>query len=230
MYLFSLTKAIDILPMWSMYGEDGQGCCLIFDSNIFDIPDDNLLGSTIREETGFELAQPPKAKKTNPSTATNKKPDCFYLHEVYYLPPNLSAKTEKKEKEEKNSAVEQLLKKLAQTINDIPLEELNDADEKNKVLNLIADSLDEIRYLFKTSDYSYEQEYRLLKSVDIANEKVKLSEVENSVPRLYIELEKKAHYKKIVLGPKTSNPDFIAPYITYVDKNIKVEKSSIEYR
>jgi sugar-specific transcriptional regulator TrmB len=229
-YLFSLTKAIDILPMWSMYGEDGQGCCLIFDSNIFDIPKDNLLGSTIREETGFELAQPPKAKKTNPSTATNKKPDCFYLHEVYYLPPNLSAKTEKKEKEEKNSAVEQLLEKLAQTINDIPLEELNDADEKNKVLNLIADSLDEIRYLFKTSDYSYEQEYRLLKSVDIANEKVKLSEVENSVPRLYIELEKKAHYKKIILGPKTSNPDFIAPYITYVDKNIKVEKSSIEYR
>ena len=102
--------------------------------------------------------------------------------------------------------------------------------DKNKALSLIADSLDEIRYLFKDSNYSYEQEYRLLKAVDIKSKRVKQNKVENSVPHLHIEFDKEIKYKEIILGPKVSDPDFIAPYITFVDENIKVRKSSIEYR
>ncbi|NMD38799.1 MAG: DUF2971 domain-containing protein [Christensenellaceae bacterium] len=217
-YLSSLSQAIDILPMWSMYGKDGQGCCLVFDPTIFDIPEDNLLLDTVRDEKDADLDQSPQMKTKKLLPETNEKSNKFYLHEICYLPNEISGKRAEQ------------LKKLVRAIDHISLDELDEMNEKNIVLDLIADSLDEIRYLFKTDDYSYEKEYRLLKLVDITSDKVKLCEVENSIPRLYVKLEKKLKYKEIILGPKVSDPDFIAPYITYVDSTIKVRKSSIEYR
>ena len=37
-YLSSFTTAIDNLPMWSQYGNNGKGCCIVFNKNYFDKP------------------------------------------------------------------------------------------------------------------------------------------------------------------------------------------------
>lgn len=217
-YLFSLSKAIDILPMWSIYGENGQGCCLIFDSNIFDIPKDNILGNTIQEEIGFALDKSHQIKERKTLIDINENVDKFHLYRICYIPSKASKK------------MTDLLRKLEQSINHRQIKQLKEKENSNDILNLINNILDEIRYLFKADTYSYEEEYRLLKLVDVTNKKIKLSEVENSVPFLYIELEKNLKYKEIILGPKVNNPDFIAPYITYIDGSIMIEKSSIKYR
>ena len=97
----------------------------------------------------------------------------------------------------------------------------------SSALNLI----DDIRYLFKDADYSYESEYRIIKSYEGKEDEIITCDSSNSViPGIYTYIEKELKYSKIKLGPKCDDIDFVAPYIKYVDKNIEVTKSQISYR
>ena len=98
--------------------------------------------------------------------------------------------------------------------------------------NIIEPNLiDDIRYLFKDADYSYENEYRIIKSYEGKEDVIFSSESSNSViPGLYAYIDTELKYSKIKLGPKCDDIDFVAPYIKYVDRNIEVTKSQISYR
>ena len=97
----------------------------------------------------------------------------------------------------------------------------------SSALNLI----DDIRYLFKDADYSYENEYRIIKSYEGKEDEIITCDSSNSViPGIYTYIEKELKYSKIKLGPKCDDIDFVAPYIKYVDRNIEVTKSQISYR
>lgn len=104
-------------------------------------------------------------------------------------------------------------------------------DDRNKYFSSALNLIDDIRYLFKEADYSYENEYRIIKSYEGKEEDIITSETSNSViPGLYTYIEKELKYSKIKLGPKCDDIDFVAPYIKYVDRNIEVTKSQISYR
>ena len=104
-------------------------------------------------------------------------------------------------------------------------------DDRNKYFSSALNLIDDIRYLFKDEDYSYENEYRIIKSYEGKEEDIFTSETSNSViPGLYAYIEKELKYSKIKLGPKCDDIDFVAPYIKYVDRNIEVTKSQISYR
>jgi hypothetical protein len=104
-------------------------------------------------------------------------------------------------------------------------------DDRNKYFSSALNLIDDIRYLFKDEDYSYENEYRIIKSYEGKEEDIITSETSNSViPGLYTYIEKELKYSKIKLGPKCDDIDFVAPYIKYVDRNIEVTKSQISYR
>lgn len=104
-------------------------------------------------------------------------------------------------------------------------------DDRNKYFSSALNLIDDIRYLFKEADYSYENEYRIIKSYEGKEQDIITSETSNSViPGLYTYIEKELKYSKIKLGPKCDDIDFIAPYIKYVDRNIEVTKSQISYR
>ena len=91
--------------------------------------------------------------------------------------------------------------------------------------------IDSIRYLFKEEDYSYENEYRIIKSYEGKEHEVfPFTNANSVIPRLYVKLNKKLKYSKIKLGPKCEDIDFIAPYIKYVDPDIEVTRSEISYR
>lgn len=106
----------------------------------------------------------------------------------------------------------------------------NDYD-RNKYFSSALNLIDDIRYLFKDVDYSYENEYRIIKSFEGKEDVIFSSESSNSViPGLYAYIDKELKYSKIKLGPKCDDIDFVAPYIKFVDRNIEVTKSQISYR
>lgn len=104
-------------------------------------------------------------------------------------------------------------------------------DDRNKYISSALNLIDDIRYLFKDVDYSYENEYRIIKSFEGKEDVIFSSESSNSViPGLYAYIDKELKYSKIKLGPKCDDIDFVAPYIKFVDRNIEVTKSQISYR
>ena len=126
-------------------------------------------------------------------------------------------------------------KELESDDNKSILEQINKIKNKLKEIDL-KDSLgrillefDIVRYLFKGSEYEYEQEYRLIKECN--DDEIQIEKYgEMKVPRLFTYLSEELKYSKIKLGPKCDDIDFIAPYIKYVDRNIEVTKSQISYR
>lgn len=126
-------------------------------------------------------------------------------------------------------------KELESDDNKAILEQINKIKNKLKEIDL-KDSLgrillefDIVRYLFKGSEYEYEQEYRLIKECN--DDEIQIEKYgEMKVPRLFTYLSEELKYSKIKLGPKCDDIDFIAPYIKYVDRNIEVTKSQISYR
>lgn len=104
-------------------------------------------------------------------------------------------------------------------------------DDKDKYFSSALNLIDDIRYLFKDADYSYENEYRIIQSYEGKEDVIFSSESSNSViPGLYAYIDTELKYSKIKLGPKCDDIDFVAPYIKYVDRNIEVTKSQISYR
>ena len=98
-------------------------------------------------------------------------------------------------------------------------------DERKKYLSSALNLIDDIRYLFKESDYS------IIKSYEGKESEIFTSDSSNSViPGLYVYIDKELKYSKIKLGPKCDDIDFVAPYIKYVDPNIEVTQSEISYR
>ena len=99
--------------------------------------------------------------------------------------------------------------------------------------NLHLPTLSNIGFLFKKSDYSYENEYRIVFDTENTKEEKVVAEdnTNSALPFLYVYLtEKPLKYSKLILGPKAIDIDYIAPYINYCDKKIKIERSSISYR
>lgn len=92
--------------------------------------------------------------------------------------------------------------------------------------------IEPIRYLFKEGSYSYENEYRIIRTYEGKSDKIQLSKFEPMpVPRLYTYIEEvPLKYAKVILGPKAEDIDFIAPYIKHIDHTITVKKSKIPFR
>lgn len=98
--------------------------------------------------------------------------------------------------------------------------------------------MDNLKFLFKKSEYKYEEEYRIL--VNQQN----LSKIEpehidgiNFGYKLYTYIYKDGDcrlpmkYSEIIVGPKSlNNINYIAEYIKFLDKNITVTSSEINYR
>lgn len=116
----------------------------------------------------------------------------------------------------------------------------------------------EIGYIFKKDDYSYEEEFRILIESDYESNNIEVKAEEHQVlghniPGLfcYLDLKKddkqnllqdseedsedkfektEQKFSKIIFGPKSIDIDYLFPYITYCDDRIVCEKSEIKFR
>ena len=107
------------------------------------------------------------------------------------------------------------------------MKKISNQNEKKIILKY----LEQIRYLFKSSDYKHEKEYRILKNVPINSKKIITREDVKPVPKLYVKIESKLNQiSEVILGPKVDFPDYISPYIKYCDEKIEIRKSKVKFR
>ncbi len=196
----SATTNIDTLPMWKQYGDDASGVMLIYHSEYLK----NIIQSSYMKI--FKIAY------------VNVENDKIKIKNR-----NLS-----------DSQIKDLEEQLTK------LSKLNYKKINIPVLNNIS-------FLFKEESYSYENEYRFLMNTEnnikdtLAKEKdneyfqpptISIeTNIKYNFPFLYSYFKyAKLKYSKVILGPKAINIDFVAPYIYYCNKNIKIEESKVSYR
>ena len=83
--------------------------------------------------------------------------------------------------------------------------------------NAISECIEEIRYLFKSVDYKYENELRILRyaNLDPSNDKIKIDKT-SGIGKLYVERENPIQIEKVIFGPKFPNPEYVTPLLDFL--------------
>ena len=255
-FLMSFTNKTDDLAMWSQYGDDAKGVCLV-------LREDDFSRFTSFNDVSWR-------KEAIPLVETMSKVDSTLSYDLKGSPnelnnikPTVAIKDEeKRSKSEKKENVPKrnndYLYRIAYVKNigeDIELEqtelfEKSEIEELEKLLNslkekldsgskvteenyqdAIAECIEEIRYLFKSVDYKYENELRILRyaNLDPSNDKIKIDK-ESEIGKLYVERENPIQIDEVIFGPKFPNPEYVTPLLKLLDKKIKYKKSTIKFR
>lgn len=231
-FLMSLTTAIDKLTMWSQYGSNAEGVCLVFKTDSFiEVKSQDDLESFISKSIDIESIEDgcQKDEKKNSSSLGSK--DCLYR--ICYLNEDSLKKGKIKLKEEDNellkngnrlSKIEGLLKEIKNVLKDVP-------ENKEELLDAFDLLLEEIRYLFKSSAYKEEEELRILRYSELVpnNKEIKVHNVEPAA-KLYIERDTEIELKSIIFGPKFKEPENVTPLVHLLDKDIICKRSSKKFK
>lgn len=231
-FLMSLTTAIDKLTMWSQYGSNAEGVCLVFKTDSFiEVKSQDDLESFISKSIDIESIEDgcQKDEKKNSSSLGSK--DCLYR--ICYLNEDSLKKGKIKLKEKDNellkngnrlSKIEGLLKEIKNVLKDVP----ENKEELRYVFDLL---LEEIRYLFKSSAYKEEEELRILRYSELVpdNVEIKVHNVEPAA-KLYIERDTEIELKSIIFGPKFKEPENVTPLVHLLDKDIICKRSSKKFK
>lgn len=227
-FLMSLTTAIDQLTMWSQYGDQAEGVCLVLDSGDF---------STVRN---FSEIDSLKSSYYNQGLADELKENSIilesgskdYIYRIGYLDNHRDYML----RPEYNKCLEGNGGNEIYIINDSLLDlksriEKIDKDNEPALYEKVDECLEEIRYLFKSADYSYESELRVLKYMPLEpdNSKIKIDD-KGKYAKLYIERDNPIQISEVIFGPKFQNPENVTPLLYLLDKNIKFRQSDISYR
>ncbi|AIQ65250.1 hypothetical protein PSTEL_21125 [Paenibacillus stellifer] len=231
-YLHSLTMQIDQLPMWAQYGDQGKGYCLVMRSDFFD-SDYDMLEHDFKSE--WELADR-SSKKYIPYRVAYIHNDCKDEIRLKFGKDEDKQPKEELEQLEKNEQI--VARELKEIVNEFSFFSREcESDStyealKDKILLHLTEAIDQIRFLFKTEDYAYEQELRLIRYAPADSPDIKLNMEASPVPELYLEKDdgKPFRASKIILGPKVEQPGKIVPYLKYVDPEMIVEKSKVKFR
>lgn len=199
----------DELVMWRTYGKDenkieAAGCSLVIDENFFDKHDETKL---------LEQAFLEGSMKADGAPLQG-------LFKVMYYKNGRFLNDDKKQ-------IEQLIKKLETVLAEL-LNYRNSDEEKKLVDGLIFKYLLRICYLFKSSDYAYEREVRIIQYMPLGTKFIQVDGNTNSAPKLYIESNKPIlpYLKKIFVGTNAINQDH---WMVYLDYKLR-EKSRIEQK
>ena len=122
--------------------------------------------------------------------------------------------------------------KLKESVNNLQqklYEIVNNNDDFYK--EAISNCIEEIRYLFKSVDYKYENELRILRyaNLDPSNDKIKIDKT-SGIGKLYVERENPIQIEEIIFGPKFQNPEYVTPLLKLLNKDINYKKSTIKFR
>lgn len=188
----------DDLTLWRMYGkeakEEARGCAI------------TMHISTLQEKVKDTLL---------PSTSagsSSKIDEDFIFYKVAYKNPNGDIILHNAEGADLEN-LNKLMKELKETISEFNNKKKKEENEKQDIIKL----LNEISYLFKSSEYQYEEEVRLVvKGVGLKKE----IDTDSPLPRVYIKLVPiRPLIHKITLGPKVERADeWAAAFYYSLDK------------
>ena len=259
-FLMSFTNKTDDLAMWSQYGDDAKGVCLVLREDDFSrftsfndvswrkeaIPIVETM-NTIESTLSYDLkSSPNELNNIKPTIAIKDeekrsksekkenvpKGNSDYLYRIAYV-KNIDKDIDEDIKLEQTelfskSEIEDLAKML--NILKKKLDSSSEVTEEN-YQNAISECIEEIRYLFKSVDYKYENELRILRyaNLDPSNDKIKIDK-ESGIGKLYVERENPIQIGEVIFGPKFPNPEYVTPLLKLLDENIDYTKSTIKFR
>ena len=259
-FLMSFTNKTDDLAMWSQYGDDAKGVCLVLREDDFSrftsfndvswrketvfIESENKENKI--EVTPSELSSDLKnssieSNKKNPTVTLkdeeNKsqsekkdnvsKGSIDYLYRIAYINTGENFELEKSELFDDDE-----IKKLDESIKHLKQKLEENFDESDPFYkNAISKCIEEIRYLFKSVDYKYENELRILRyaNLDPSNKEIKIDK-SSGIGKLYVERENPIQIEEVIFGPKFPNPEYVTPLLKLLDKDINYKKSTIKFR
>ena len=254
-FLMSFTSKTDDLAMWSQYGDDAQGVCLVLKEDDFSrftsfndvswrketllLESENKSEVAISELSSDFKSSPNKLENNDSSNSISRdetqlksekkdnvsKGNIDYLYRIAYI-----GKDFKLEKSELFDDDE--IKKLDESVNHLKQKLKENLDESDPFYkNAISKCIEEIRYLFKSVDYKYENELRILRyaNLDPSNDKIKIDK-ESGIGKLYVERENPIQIEEVIFGPKFPNPEYVTPLLKLLDNDIKYKKSTIKFR
>ena len=221
-FLMCLTTSIDNLTMWAQYGEKAEGVCVVLDSGDFSEV------SSLADIEWFTMNKKPSDKLSSVSLPNNTEPKDF-IYRIGYLSiqKNNSMKLDREFNaglcKEEVKKINESLKTMKNTINTI--------NKNSELFEIVDKFLEEIRYLFKSADYSYESELRLLKysPLESDNKNIKIDD-SGEVAKIYIERDNPIKIEEVIFGPKFSHPENVTPLLHLLDKNIKFSQSKIPFK
>mgnify|MGYP000874161337 CR=1 FL=1 len=257
-FLMSFTNKTDDLAMWSQYGDDAKGVCLVLreddfsrftsfndvswrqEKNFLEFSDKMyLLKSELN--SGFEKSifrsesensvDTVNDEGTEPNSVekdSDSKRNSDYLYRIAYVRhTEENLKLERTELFEKSEIEE--LEKLLNSLKE-KLDIGSKITEKN-YQDAISECIEEIRYLFKSVDYKYENELRILRyaNLDPSNDKIKIDKA-SGIGKLYVERENPIQIEEVIFGPKFPTPEYVTPLLKLLDKDIKYKRSTIKFR
>jgi len=213
-YLGSFSTNVDSLPLWVQYGNNGQGCCLIFNSSCFD-KEEPITPEQIRmqPQPQTEIEYTEKEEKTVAPK--------YCLYRVIY--------TDSIE-DLKETTIYAPLEKVSKLLSHIDREmkKVSDSSVREDLRRIVINAIDQIRFLFKNTDYVHEHELRIV--ISSYDPKEDEGNRPREIPHMYVEMDKELEYDEIILGPKVEKPSEVAPYVYYTKKVKAVTKSSIKYQ
>ena len=249
-FLMSFTSKTDDLAMWSQYGNNAEGVCIVLNENDFaryhslsdlpwyqknsdkqighkmkssvEIQNDNSLNESDKEKStrGNESVQNYEDKHSTPNN------DMDYLYRVAYVSGDqFDIEETELFTHEEVTRLTGLLENLKSELRDYK----NFRDQFYE--KAIGDCIEEIRYLFKSVDYKYEEELRILQYANLIpdNKKIKI-DYSPEFGKLYVERENPIQIEKVIFGPKFPNPEYVTPLLKLLDDKIDYEKSMIKFR
>ena len=235
-FLMSLTTEIDNLAMWSQYGARAEGVCLVLKTDSFKVYE-SMAETEWMGKFGISILEKKLTSTKCEETNSSNKKD--YLYRICYLDEeSLDNGYSNVVKEDYNNllddeeikSINTSLVELKQFLNNIAKDSLLDSDS---LLNsAIEECLEEIRYLFKVSGYSYESELRILKyaMLDPDNEDIKIDDKSGPVAKLYLERAMPIQLEQVIFGPKFSNPEHVVPLLHLLDKEIELKRSERKFK
>ena len=251
-FLMSFTSKTDDLAMWSQYGNNAEGVCIVLNESDFaryhslsDLPwyqknSDKQIGhkmnssievqnNTSSNESNKEMTTISNDNTQNSedkhSTPNNDKDYLYRVAYLHYSNDQFDIEETELFTNEEVTRLKGLLVDLKSELRDYK----NSEDPFYK--KAIADCIEEIRYLFKSVDYKYEEELRILQYANLRsdNDKIKI-DYSPEFGKLYLERKENIQIREVVFGPKFPNPEYVSPLLKLLDKDIVFKKSTIKFR
>jgi tetratricopeptide (TPR) repeat protein len=230
----------DELVMWRTYGKDEQdseakGCSIVIKRAFFEDeepvnkPGENTLINSGSEQV-TDKEQVEKDKKEKPPRVRFDTS----LHKVIYFDRNKKKVLGEDGKELKRQLMKlrnQLRKILAFRDGELPkANRLN-----NAIDGIVYYLITELRYYFKSADYSYENEERVVLSVPPRSRLVKIDDGAILPKRLYVEAKNsiRKHITKIILGPRVIHPErwsYLKVRMIKSDFDLELVKSNCKFQ
>ena len=261
-FLMSFTSKTDDLAMWSQYGDDAQGVCLVLKEDDFSrftsfndvswrketllLESENKSEVAISESSSDFNSPPNKLENNDSNNSINRdetqlkseqkdnisKGSIDYLYRIAYIKNKDKDKDKDFELEKSELFDDDEIKKLDESVNHLKQKLEENLDENDSFYKkAISKCIEEIRYLFKSVDYKYENELRILRyaNLDPRNQEIKI-DMSSGIGKLYVERENPIQIGEVIFGPKFPNPEYVTPLLKLLDKKIKYTKSTIKFR